>query len=362
MKRILLCIVFVLFLQIPAQATDIIREESDILGIDDLKDHAPSDVELDIDESTSLDDGLKGILGRIKDEAQGIFTASLSCVGVIIAVAVLGAIVRSIQGNTPNNAPRYVDAVSAIAISAAAAGNINTFMGMAERAIESIADFTTVLFPTLAATVAASGSPAGAVVRHSASVFFSSTLISAINSVLVPLLYTYIAAATANAAIENTSIGKICAFLEWFISGTLKVLLTAFLAYISISGFVASTGDVAGVKAISAVGSAVPVIGGILSGATDAVLSGAKVLKNSVGIFGLISVISICLTPTLILAINYFTFKGAGALLSPVCDAKSSELVGKIGTAFGMMLAITASCALLIFIAIISCMFAVGIA
>jgi len=273
----------------------------------------------------------------------------------------MGAIVRSMQGNTLNKAPRFVEVVSAVAISAAAAGNVNTFIGMAERAISSVNDFSKVLFPTLAASVAAAGSPTGAVVRHSASVFFSSICVSVINSVLIPLIYTYLAASTANAAIDNAPTGKICSFLEWLISGALKVMLTVFLAYISISGFIASTADMAGVKTISAISSAVPVVGGILSNATGAVLTGAKVLKNSIGIFGLISVISICLTPCLVLGINYLTFKGASALLSPMCELKSNELVGKIGTAFGMMLAITASCALLLFIAIISCMFAVGI-
>ncbi len=361
MKRALISVVMILLLILTANATEITDMQREILDLDNLIDSAPDDVEVEIDENTSLDEGLKGLFNRIKDEFGSVFTSALSCIGVVIAVSMLAAIVGTMQGNALNKGPRYIDAVSALAISAAAAGNIRSFIGMAEEAISGMNDFSTVLFPTLAASVAASGSPVGAVVRHSASVLFSSTFISLISSILVPLLYTYIASATANAAIENAPIGKICSFLEWIISGALKVILTVFLAYITVSGFVASTGDMAGVRTISAISGAVPVVGGILSNATGAILSGAKVLKNAVGIFGLLSVMSICLTPCLVLAVNYFTFKITSALLSPICEVKTGELVGKIGTAFGIMLAITASCALLMFIAIISCMFAAGV-
>lgn len=360
MKKIIVGTVAVLILIINACATEIVDEQSKILGIDELEEAAPSDVDVSINSKTSLDDGIKGIWRRIRNESGAIFTRSLSCIGVVIIVSVLGAVVNSMQGSLVKTSV-YIDAISAVAISAAASGNINTVVGMSEAAIGEMCDFSKVLFPTLAASVAASGSPVGAVVRHSASVLFSSTCVTIISSVLIPLVYMYIASATANAAIENTPIGKICSFIEWIITGSLKVMLTLFLAYISISGFVASTGDMVGVKTLTAISGAVPVVGGILSNATGAVLSGAKVLKNSIGIFGLISVASICLTPCLILGINYLLFKAVSTVLSPICEAKCSELVGKIGTSFGIMLGITASCAMLLFIAIVSCMFAVGI-
>lgn len=361
MRILVMCMLVISLFTFSAYANDVIDEESDILEIDELISGAPNDVNLKIDQTTSLDEGLGGLWSRVKKEFAGVFTRSLSCIGVVLVVSVMGAIVSSLQGNTLKKAPKYIDALSAVAISAAASGNINTFIGMSEKAISDMKDFSNVLFPTLAASVAASGSPVGAVVRHSASVLFSSTFISIISAVLIPLLYTYIASATANAAIGNLSIGKICSFLEWLITGSLKIVLTVFLAYISISGFVASTSDMAGAKTISAISNAIPVVGGILSNATGAVLSGAKVLKNAIGIFGLISVMAICLSPCLVLSINYFVFKAASAILTPICEVKCGELIGKIGTAFGIMLAITASCALLLFIAIISCMFAMGI-
>ncbi|MBR5479866.1 MAG: stage III sporulation protein AE [Clostridia bacterium] len=360
MKKIIVGTMAILVFFINVCATDVLDEQSKIVGVKELVEAAPEDVGIDINSNTSLDEGIKGLWQRIKKDAGAIFTRSLSCIGVVITVSVLGAVVNSMQGSVLKIS-NYVDAISAVAIVAAASGSINTVIGMSETAIEEMCDFSNVLFPTLAASVAASGSPAGAVIRHSASVLFSSTCVSIMSTVLIPLVGMYIASATANAAIENSPIGKICSFIEWVITGSLKLMLTLFLAYISISGFVASTSDMVGVKTLTAISGAVPVVGGILSNATGAVMSGAKVLKNSVGVFGLISVASICLTPCLVLGVNYFLFKVVSAVLSPVCEAKCSELVGKIGTSFGIMLGITASCAMLLFIAIVSCMFAVGI-
>lgn len=361
MKKVIVLTLIIMCVSISAKAGEVEEMQSRALELDKLIDSAPEDVNIDISSNTSLDEGLQGIVSRIKNEIGSVFTHSLSCIGVIITVTILSAIVGSVQGNTLNKPLKYMDAVSAVAITAAASGSVNTFIGMAEDAISSMRDFSIVLFPALSATVATSGSPVGAVVRHSASVMFSGTFISVISAVLIPLLYTYIASSTANAAIDGSPLSKICSLLEWVISGAIKIILTVFLAYISVSGFVATTADMAGVKTISAISSAVPVVGAILSNATGAVLGGAKVLKNAVGIFGLISIMSICLTPCLVLGVNYVVFKVTGAVISPVCEAKISELIGKIGSAFGMMLAITASCALLLFISIISCMFAIGI-
>ena len=50
----------------------------------------------------------------------------------------------------------------------------------------------------------------------------------------------------------------------------------------------------------------------------------------------------------------------AAALTAPLCDTRLAELVDRIGSSFGVVLGMTASCAFLLFMSILSCMLAAG--
>lgn len=358
MKKILLCIILIWSISTLSIAVDVYERQSMALNLDELEKQG---VDVEITSDISLNDGLKMLFERARDEVYGIFSASTGTIGVIFAIAVLSTILSGISDNGLKTVPSYVTVAAALAICASAAGSINSFIRIGTKTIEDMDTFSKTLMPTLAASVAATGSPFGATARYSASLIFSNVIMSLIKSLLIPLIYAYISAACVSATIKNATVDKIADFLNTIISATLKTVLTIFVAYITLTGFVASTGDVAGAKTISTVSGMIPVVGKILSGATDVVISGAKIIKNSIGIFGILSVLSICLTPFLQLAVNYISFKLASVILAPVCDSKISEFVGRIGTSFGTMLAICASCAFLLFISILSCMFALGL-
>lgn len=99
---------------------------------------------------------------------------------------------------------------------------------------------------------------------------------------------------------------------------------------------------------------AVPVVGSILSDATGTVLAGAGMLKSAVGVFGLLAVLAICLTPFVTMAVQYLLYKLAAFLAGTVTEEPLAELIDALGSAFGLMLGMTGSCALALLISIIS--------
>ena len=77
-------------------------------------------------------------------------------------------------------------------------------------------------------------------------------------------------------------------------------------------------------------------------------------LRNAVGIFGALTVAGICILPFMRLGANYLIFKAAGVLAGAFADSGTAKLIGDIGTAFGMILGMAGTAAVMIFIAIIS--------
>ena len=63
-------------------------------------------------------------------------------------------------------------------------------------------------------------------------------------------------------------------------------------------------------------------MGKILGDSIDTVLGSAVVLKNAIGVVGIIVIISICAIPVLKLALLSITYSIAAALCEPIADKK----------------------------------------
>lgn len=72
----------------------------------------------------------------------------------------------------------------------------------------------------------------------------------------------------------------------------------------------------------SIVSNAIPVVGGILGDAIDTVLGYSNIIKNAVGIVGIIVVMCICIQPILNLTALTITYYLGAALCQPIADEK----------------------------------------
>ncbi len=177
-----------------------------------------------------------------------------------------------------------------------------------------------------------------------------------IHGLLVPLLYGYIAASAAQAAVGENRLKRLADLLKWTVTTVLTVVTMAFVGYLTASGVVAGTADAATVKAAKfAISGAIPVVGGILSDAAETVLASAGILKGTVGVFGMVTILGICLIPLLQLAVHYLAYKLTAALASALGDGPVCGLVDRLGGAFGLVLGMTGACCLLLLIALVSC-------
>jgi stage III sporulation protein AE len=250
---------------------------------------------------------------------------------------------------------------AALAVTAVAVNDMTSLIGMGQDSLTQMQTFSKVLLPSLAAACAGAGSPGAAVAKQLATVLFSDFLITLINRFLLPLTFAFIAASVAYAAIGNEGLKRVAAFLKGIVHTVLGGFLIAFIGYLQISGAISGTADAMTVKAAKfTVSNMVPVVGGILSDAAETVLAGASLLKSAIGVFGTLAVLGICLLPFLHLGAHYAAYKATSALAATVADSRTAGLIDALGSAFGMVLAMTASCAMLLILSMISAMLAVS--
>lgn len=251
--------------------------------------------------------------------------------------------------------PRYVAMAGAMAITLTAAGDFKQLMGLGVETLEELDVFAKALLPTLSAAVAASGGMVSAGAKQVATVFFTNLLLSVIRKVLLPLLYGCIVAAAADAMIPGHSLKKIGTGIRKGVTWALTGVMLLFTGFLTLTGAASSAADALTMQMTrSAISAAVPVVGSIISDATGTVLAGAGMLKSAVGVFGMLAVLAICLTPFLTMAVQYLLYKLAAFLAGTMTEGPLEELIDALGSAFGLMLGMTGSCALLLLISITS--------
>jgi stage III sporulation protein AE len=306
-------------------------------------------------------DGLISLARSGAGELSSALRGSVKSMAAMIMTVMLCNITDGLcENGKDSKLPRFSRMAGALAVVMLSAGSLTELIGLGGETIEDMDQFSKVLLPTLAAATAAAGSAAASAVREVATSFFADLLISCINGLLVPLLYIYLGAVTADAVLDNKSLGRLADVIKKFIMWSLTALVSAFTAYLTISGALASSADNLSVRAARfALSGAVPVVGSILSDAAGSLLAGAAVLKNSVGALGTLAVFAMCVAPFIRLGAQYILFKLASFLASTVDATPLASLIDKLGGAFGLVLGMTGATAFLLMISIISSVSAV---
>ena len=186
-------------------------------------------------------------------------------------------------------------------------------------------------------------------------------LSTAVTALFVPMAGFYIALSIAYSATGENLLGKLRDLCRWCMEWALKLTLYLFTGYMTITGVISGTADaVAGKAAKITISGAVPVVGGILSDAAEAVVLSASVLGGSAGIWGILTVIAIFCAPAVAIGVRYLLLKVTAAVCSTLGAGRSAGLIGDLSAAMGLLLALVSTQAVLLLIS--SVCFLMGVA
>ena len=273
----------------------------------------------------------------------------------VLLVVVLCGVVEGFAQGTGGKGAAFLPMAGALSITLASAGSLDSLMGLGSRTIGELADFSQALLPTLAAATAASGAVTTATVQQVSTVFFVDLLLRLIRQLLLPLVYLYIGLLTAAACLPENRLGAIAEALKKLVTWILTTALLVFTIYLSIVRIISGSADSATVKvAKAAISGVVPVVGGIIADASETVLAGAGMLKNTIGVFGMLAILAACAYPFLQLGVQYLLYKLTAYLASVVGAPGLCKLIDGLGGAFGLILGMTGGCALLLLISVLA--------
>ena len=282
--------------------------------------------------------------------------ASKVSITVLSAVMIL-SILRTFSGNVKT----VSDLAGAAMIASVLLSNTNSMIQLGVETVQEMSNYGKLLFPVMTAAVAAQGGTTASTALYIGTVIFDTILSSVISMLLVPMIYLFLALAAANSALGEDLMKKMCDFIKNALTWFLKTLLIVFTTYMSITGVVSGTTDAAVLKATKVtISSVVPVVGGILSDASEAVLVSAGLMKNAAGIYGIFAVLAMILEPFLRIGIHYLLLKATAAVCGIFGSKGQTGLVEDFSTAMGLLLAMTGAVCLMLLISTVCFMKGVG--
>lgn len=336
MRRLILILFIILSVIYPVKALEFLAPE------------VPAESRRIMPNATdSFEDGIRELLSNALNLVKpDVFDAWKTCILLTGCTFLVG--IFQIAGSKMTQLSHMIGALT---IGGAVLMDSKAMIYLGADAVETIADYGKLLLPVMTGALAAQGAPASSAALYAGTAFFSALLSDAISKLLIPGVTLFLVLATAQCSFDEPILKRLKDVIKNITSWILKTTLSVFMAYIGITGVVSGTTDAAALKATKlAFSSFIPVVGGILSDASEAVLVGVSLAKNAAGIYGMFALLSILAEPFLRIGMQYLMLKLTGFLCSVYASKQISELIGDYSSAMGLLLGMVASVCLLLLI------------
>ena len=342
---------------------DVINSQMDSFNISNFIDEAnkySNDILKDIDIQELLNNAIKGELDT-NQLLKNIFPIlgteikeALKVMGSILIIVLIHSVLKSISDNLNNKSVAQITYyVQYILIATVIMTNFSSIITLSKEAVGNMISFIQLLFPLLMTLMLASGSVVSVNLVQPIILFIINLISNIFQSIIIPIILVGTALAIVSKISDRIQIDKLSKFLKSSSVWVIGILLTIFVGVLSIEGTLCSSVDgITAKTAKAAVSSFIPVVGKVLGDAVDTVIGCSAILKNAIGIVGVIVVIAICITPILKLAIITIIYHLTAALCEPIADSKIVSLITQMADTFKILLAILCSISVMLIIGI----------
>lgn len=257
----------------------------------------------------------------------------------LAALCIISGILSAIAGDDVSN---ICFLICLILITAIAVSVLRETLATAETTIDNLLIFVQSLLPSVSVLAASSGGVASTAFHPS--LFISmQIIIYACRHWFLPLTLFISVLSVINSMSPHFHITKLLETCRLFVKWGLGILMTVYVAFLGIHGFAQALQAGAVSKTVKyAICTFIPVVGSVLSESAESVLSGFFIIKNAVGITGILAVISISAGPLVNILATSVIFRLSASFCEPAADKRItkviSDLAGNVSLVFSILL------------------------
>ncbi len=252
----------------------------------------------------------------------------------IVVLTVFSTVLQTVQSAFERTSiSKIAYAICYLIIMIIAINSFSVAIGFARSAIESMIHFMTAMIPLLLTMLASVGQLATVSVMHPLIVFMIHTIGTLIYTFVFPLLFFSAVLHIVSSLSERYKVTQLANLMRTISIGALGIMLTAFLGVLTVQGATSSVTDGVTIRTAKYItGNFVPVVGKMFTDATDTVISASLLVKNAVGIAGVLILVMLCAFPAIKILALALIYNLAGAMMQPLGESPivgSLQVIGK---------------------------------
>ena len=270
--------------------------------------------------SSMLSAFLGVVFGNIKSVLPFIFT--------LVAIGLLSNVVGNLKSNTSGveNTTNFIFLSVAILVVLISFKGI---LGTTNKTLNSILTQTQIVFPILITLLGTIGS-VSSISIYNPLVAILSTLVSVVfDKFLYPLFIIIFVLTILGNLTDTIKFDKLNGFLMSTFKWSIGIIFTLFTGFLSIQGITAGKFDSVSIKATKfAMKSYIPIIGSYVSDGMDFFVLGATLVKNSIGLVGVLILIISILSPIIMIIVYKLALQLSSGILQITGNSKICKFLG----------------------------------
>lgn len=281
-------------------------------------------------------------------------TSQLHLLGKILFLAVLCVLMQQLQNSFRSSEIAVLSySVCFIFLLIIGMKAFTSSVMIAEQTVDVMIGFMEALLPLLLFLLTAVGAITSAALFTPLMLFAVNVLGVLMKTVILPLFLLTAILDSLNYFSRTYRLGQLASLIRqggMVLFGFGMMLFTGLLTIQGVSGGIA---DGLGLRTAKfAVGNFVPIVGKMFADSVDVIFGASLILKNAIGIFGMVTVGTVCLVPLVKLLVLAFLMKAGGALIQPMGEDRLASCLAQLGTHILLLFAVVLSVALIFFLTI----------
>ncbi|CAM3242683.1 stage III sporulation protein AE [Sporolactobacillus spathodeae] len=293
---------------------------------------------------------LQGMLHYFLNE----LIVSSKLLGTLILLSVFATVLQAIQSAFEQKAvAKVAEFVVMLALLILLLNSFNVAIDFTKDTVDQMGHFMLALLPLIFGLTAAAGGVTSVAFFHPMIIFLVNMSGWLVSLFIMPLLFLSALLAIVSTLSENYKLTRLSKLMQTVALFTMAAFFAVFLGVMSVQGVAVSLSDGLLVKSAKFfTANFLPVVGRMFTEAADTVLGASVLLKNTVGIAGLIILFCITTFPLLKVLSLAFIYNVASAILQPLGGGPVIDCLGIMAKCMFYLFSALAIVSLMFFLAL----------
>lgn len=271
---------------------------------------------------------------------------NIHLMGKLLFLAVLCALLQNLQNSFEQSSISLLAySVCFIFLCVISLSAFYNGLALAKETIDAMVGFMEALLPLLLSLLAGVGALTSAALLTPLMLLVVNVTSIIVKDIVLPLLFLTAILECVNYLSGNYRLSNLTGVLKQAGMIILGFVLVVFIGIISIQGIAGSVADGLTLRTAKyATATFIPVVGKMFADTVELVMGASLLLKNAVGIFGVVAITLLCALPLIKLISLVIVMKIAGALIQPMGDEKMAKCLDSMGNnlllVFGALLTV----------------------